>query len=99
MEAGAWDAVFLAQDAKRGLVAAWERAEAATGTGVAVLSGEGRRAIGELIEGERANAARLAGLLSRAEEERSAVERSTHQLRRLHRGFIGQSEAGWESYS
>ncbi|MBX3743694.1 MAG: hypothetical protein KF833_00145 [Verrucomicrobiae bacterium] len=98
MEAGAWDAVLLAQEAKRRLGAVWEEAEGG-GAGIGVLTAEERRVFGELIEGERENALRLEECRSRAEAERMAAERSTHQLRRLHRGFIGQPEAGWECYS
>ena len=101
-----WSKVTKCQEAKkelqRRIVSITEvmQSEIATlGLSQSVVDDEMRRIVDELILLESRNGDLLADQRERGKKEESELERSSRNLRQVHRAYAGQQTAAWQSYS
>ena len=97
IESGAWTQVEHYQSAKSCLqpriVEVSQRIE------VAVHELQFRPVVEELMILERSNAARLRDTRRSAEQEKQDLDKSSRNLRQLHKSYVPPARAHWQSYS
>jgi hypothetical protein len=97
IESGAWTKVEHYQSAKSRLqpriVEVSQRIE------VAVHELQFRPIVEELMTMERHNAARLRDSRHSAEQEKQHLDKSSRNLRQLHKSYVPPARAHWQSYS
>ena len=97
IESRAWTQVEHYQSAKSRLqpriVEVSQRIE------VAVHELQFRQAVEELTTMERSNAARLRDSRHSAEQEKQDLDKSSRNLRQLHKSYVPPARSHWQSYS
>lgn len=97
IESGAWPQVEHYQSAKSRLqpriVEVSQRLEAA------VMEHQFRAVVEELMALERRNAARLRETRRSAEQEKLELDKTSRNLRQIHRSYVPPARAHWQSYS
>ena len=66
---------------------------------VAVHELQFRPVVEELMAKERHNAARLRETRNSAEQEKQDLDKSSRNLRQLHKSYVPPARAHWQSYS
>lgn len=99
IESGAWAQVEHYQSAKSRLQPRIVEVSQRIGIEVAVHELQFRPIVDELMTMERRNAARLRDTRSSAEQEKQDLDKSSRNLRQLHKSYVPPARAHWQSYS
>ena len=97
IESGAWTKVEHYQSAKSRLQP--RIAEVSQRIEVAVHELQFRPVVEELMALERHNAARLRDTRRSAEQEKRDLDKSSRNLRQIHKSYVPPARAHWQSYS
>ncbi|MBL9137222.1 MAG: hypothetical protein JNK85_15220 [Verrucomicrobiales bacterium] len=99
IQAAAWEEVLLVQETKKRLQSEILEAEHRSAPWSAADRETRRVLVSELVLLELRNLDWLGQQRTAAEAERASIEKSRHDLRRLHRSFAPPAGGVWQSYS